>query len=83
MDRKLRENSVTELNSSGGLVATLTGNGLTTPKGIAIDGAGNAWITNNGNSTISAFSNTGTVLTGSPYSGGGLNAPVSIAINPK
>jgi hypothetical protein len=59
--------------------------GLNNPEGIAIDGAGNVWVVNNGNSTLSGITglpSPGTPLANSPYSGGGLNGPSSIAVNP-
>jgi streptogramin lyase len=76
-------NSITEI--APGLTSPLqiTGNSLSTPEGIAIDGAGNIWVANNGSNSIGAFTNTGSPLTNQPYSGGGLAAPTSIAINPK
>jgi sugar lactone lactonase YvrE len=71
------------LNPSGSSGTVYTGNGLNAPGGIAIDGSSNIWITNSGNNSVSAFTNTGTALTDSPFSGGGTTAPVSIAATPK
>lgn len=76
-------NTLTQLAPSGGALMSVSGGGLSTPKGVAIDGAGNVWVTNNGDSSISGFTSSGTPLAGSPYTGGGLNSPTSIAINPK
>ena len=76
-------NTITELPSSGASGTAYSGNGLSTPKGIAIDGSGDVWVSNSASSTISAFNNSGAPLTSSPYSGGGINTPVPIAINPK
>ena len=76
-------NSVTRLNSAGTTGNVFTGNGLSTPKSIAIDGSGNIWVANTGSSTVSAFTGSGSGLAGSPYSGAGTSAPVSIAITPK
>lgn len=44
-----------------------TGGGLNNPSATAIDGAGNIWVANAGNGTISAFTPSGTTL--SPTSG--------------
>jgi len=43
----------------------LTGNSLSSPYGLAIDGSGNAWVTNETGASISEFSPTGTALAGS------------------
>jgi hypothetical protein len=56
---------------------------MSTPVSIAIDGSGNIWIANNGSSTVSAFTNSGIKLAGSPFSGAGTSSPVSIAVTPK
>lgn len=56
--------SVTELNSSGGVLSpyAFTGLGsagnvalLDNPTGIAIDGAGDVWVSNNGNNSVTEF----------------------------
>jgi len=56
---------------------------LSTPKSIAIDGSGNVWVANGGSNAVSAFTGSGGVLTGSPYTGAGTSAPVSVVITPK
>jgi hypothetical protein len=76
-------NSVTKLAPSGSSGTVYTGNGLSTPKSIAIDGAGNAWVANSAGATVSAFTSNGSVLSGSPFSGGGVADPAAIAISPK
>jgi hypothetical protein len=78
-------NQLAQIAPLGLSYTTFQYNGLDVPEGVAIDGADNVWVVNNGNSTFSAFSNTGSPLPASPYSGsgGGLNAPTSIAVNPK
>jgi DNA-binding beta-propeller fold protein YncE len=58
-----------------------SGNGLSTPESIAIDGLGDVWVGNAGANTVSAFNNNGSPL--SAYSGGGTSAPVSVAVTPK
>jgi hypothetical protein len=80
----LGNNTVTELDPTGATGTVHSGNGLDSPKSIAIDGSGNVWIANSaGSSTVSAFTSGGAALTGSPFSGAGTNAPVSLAITPK
>jgi len=76
-------NTVTELNSAGTTGSVFSGNGLSTPGSIAIDGLGNVWVGDSGSSAVSVFTGSGGVLAGSPYTGAGTNAPVSIAITPK
>ena len=76
-------NSIAKIDPTGATSTSYTGNGLTSPIGIAIDGAGDVWVTNSGTNTISGFTNSGGVLSGSPFSGGGIANPSSIAINPK
>jgi hypothetical protein len=55
--------------------------GMSTPKGITADSAGNIWIPNSGNNTVTELSNTGAVLSGSGFGGGLLNSPSAIAID--
>ncbi len=58
-----------------------TGGGLNSPQGIAIDGSGDVWTANTGNSTLSEFSPGGATISGSGYTGGGLAFPWKIAID--
>jgi hypothetical protein len=77
-----------EGNFSGpGAISTFTGGGLLQPDAVAIDGAGQVWIANGGNS-VSAFSNSGAAQ--SPATGYGAttaaaptpyNAPSGIAVD--
>jgi len=61
---------------------TLTGNGINGPHSIAIDAAGNAWVSNPGNSSVTKFSPTGAALSGpSAFTAGGLFGPQGIAID--
>jgi streptogramin lyase len=77
--------SVTQANnvlsfttSSGSNPTTYTGGGLSTPVALAVDGAGYIWVANQGNNSISAFSNAGTALT--PTTGyTGLTTPSDFA----
>jgi hypothetical protein len=75
--------TVTELNSTGSSGTNYSGNGLSTPASIAIDGSGNIWVANTGANPVSAFTNSGGVLAGSPYSGAGTSTPVNVAVTPK
>ncbi|AEU38322.1 NHL repeat-containing protein [Granulicella mallensis] len=64
------------------LTLNYTGGGLNFAKGIAIDGAGNAWVTNQGGSSVTEISSSGTFLSGANgFTGGGLNAPIGLAID--
>jgi hypothetical protein len=78
-------NSAVEVSSSGSVVKTVTDSsiGLNDPTSIAIDGGGNIWVVNSasGANSVSAFDGSGTKLTNSPFSGGGISSPVAIAIN--
>ncbi|WP_158822294.1 NHL repeat-containing protein [Granulicella sp. S156] len=59
-----------------------TGGGLTEPFGIAVDGAGNVWVTTNFGNSVIKLSSAGTILSGTNgYTGGGLNRPVGVAID--
>jgi streptogramin lyase len=58
-----------------------SGGGLSGPEGIAIDGSGNAWVTNDTVAGVTKLSSVGAVATGSPYTGGGLAVPYGIAID--
>jgi hypothetical protein len=51
-----------------GVVSSYTGNGLTsTSAGVAVDGQGQVWVANGTGGKISAFSSTGTAISGSPF----------------
>ena len=71
-------------SSANDLALTLNyaGGGLNEPFGIAIDGAGNAWVANFANNAVTEISSTGTFLSGaSGYTGGGLDTATGIAID--
>ena len=76
-------NNVVEVTSGGSVGSTLTGNGLSTPTSIAIDGGGLLWVVNSasGANSVSAFTSSGGVVTGSPFTGSGIASPAGIAIN--
>jgi hypothetical protein len=75
--------SVMELNNLGAVMSGangFSGGGLTAPNGVAIDPAGNAWVS--GASNIVEFSPGGAVLSGtSGYTVGGSNSPFGIAVD--
>jgi hypothetical protein len=64
------------------IVVRYTGGGLDAPYGLAIDAAGNIWVTNENGDSISKFAPDGAPLSGSSgFTGGGLAGPGSIAID--
>ncbi len=61
---------------------SFAGGGLNAPQGLAIDGIGNAWIANYGNSSVAILSNLRAVLSGTGgYTEGGLSNPFGIAVD--
>jgi hypothetical protein len=59
-----------------------TGGGLNNSYRVAIDGLGNAWVTNSANNSVTKISSVGTFLSGTNgYTGGGLSQPREIAID--
>ena len=71
-------------SSANDLALTLnySGGGLNEPFGIAIDGAGNAWLANFASNAVTEISSTGTFLSGaSGYTGGGLDTSTGVAID--
>ena len=84
--------SVTEIGANGSFISGANGfmGGMNAPIQLAIDSGGNAWIACIAGNNIVGISATGTFLTptaGCPgttdcgFSGGGINAPVGIAID--
>jgi hypothetical protein len=63
------------------LSITYSAGGLNHPKTTTVDTAGNIWVANSGNNTVSLISQTGAPVSGSPFSGNGLNAPAVVAID--
>ncbi|MES2391097.1 MAG: NHL repeat-containing protein [Acidobacteriota bacterium] len=64
------------------LVVTYTGGGLSTPTGLALDGAGNVWVANSGNNSVTKLDNTGAAVSPSGgYIAGPMNAPAAIAVD--
>ncbi len=66
-------NSLTEFNSSGLLVTSVTPTNSNNPESIAIDPTGNLWVANFGGSSLNELTSTG-AFTGT-FTGGGLNLP--------
>jgi len=61
---------------------SFTGGGLASSLGIAIDAAGEAWVTNFTSNSITKFSPLGAVLSGAGgYTTGGFDNPIGIAID--
>lgn len=77
------------IGDSGGGTSAFLATGtpyLTSPEsggggGVAIDNSGNVWSLNPGSNSVTEFSNTGSVLSTIPYTGGGLSTPTSLAID--
>jgi streptogramin lyase len=65
------------------LALSFTAGGLVQgPTGIAIDGSGNVWVTNNSSNSVTELSSVGAPLSPfSGYTGGGLQGPIGIAID--
>jgi streptogramin lyase len=75
--------SVTELNSNGTILSGANGysiGSLANPSGIAIDVAGNVWLSGTG--AVVKLSSNGTLLSGTNgFTGGGLTTPFGIALD--
>ena len=70
-------------SSSWNANSPITSGGLASgsPDGIAIDGSGNIWVSNKSTNSLSEFNSSGSPVSGSPFSGGGLYQPGNIAID--
>ena len=74
--------SVNSPPSDWTIAIAYTGGGLSSPLGVAVDQAGNVWVANLGNSSVSAFTNTGAAISGSTgYTAGGIAVPYALAID--
>ncbi len=63
-------NTLTEFDPNGNIIANTNAGGLNLPFATAIDAHDNVWVTNfgpPGNSSVSKFSPTGTPISGAPY----------------
>jgi hypothetical protein len=75
-------NALNFANSTLQSTSTSTGGGLSAPVGVAVDGLGNVWVANSGNSTVSEFNSAGTAVTASTaYASDTLSTPGGIAID--
>jgi DNA-binding beta-propeller fold protein YncE len=74
--------AVSELSTSGNLLASPTAAGLTGAQGIAVDRSGNVWVANTaGNSVIEFTLTSGSVTATNSYTAGGIAAPSAIALD--
>lgn len=76
-------NSLSEFSNGGTPLSGtgFTGNGLSQPGPLAIDGAGGVWVGNGLGGTISKFTNTGAAAANSPFTSGGLAQVNAMAID--
>jgi streptogramin lyase len=64
------------------LTSASTGATFNEPFSVAIDGAGNVWITNRNSASIAELNNNGTAISPTKnYQGGGMNDPLNAAID--
>ncbi len=82
--------NMTEFSPSGTVLATLTSPTMYRPQQIGIDLAGNIWTESRANTnpvtaaSLIEFSSNGTLLSGTNgFTGGGLNTPRGLAIDPR
>jgi hypothetical protein len=63
------------------LAVTYANGGFSTPKSTTVDAAGNIWVANAGNNSVTVLAQTGTPLAFSPLKNNGLAQPAAIAID--
>lgn len=74
--------AVSELSTSGSLLASPTTTGLVGAQGIAVDRGGNVWVANTaGNSVIKFTVTSGSVTGTNSFTSGGISAPSAIALD--
>jgi len=74
--------AVTELSSTGSVVASPTASGLFGAQGIAVDRSGNVWVANTAGNSVVKFTLTAGSVTGTnSYTTGGISAPTAIALD--
>ena len=78
--------SVTELTSSGGLVGNFNntnniGANFNAPGGVAIDSAGDAWVTNSRNNSVTELTSNGSLGGNFSPSGASLDVPEGVTID--
>jgi streptogramin lyase len=76
-------NSVTALNSSGGLLGNFTpaGANFDQPVGVAIDKTGNIWVTNEIGNSVTALNSSGGLLGNFTPAGANFGAPTRLAVD--
>ena len=68
--------------ADGTLLSSSNGVGLHTPTSLAIDGAGQAWIANSGNGSVSVLDNSGAAITTTAgYQPGALSSPSGLVVD--
>jgi hypothetical protein len=72
---------ITRTPSDWTLAITYTDSNFSKPQSTTVDAAGNVWVANSGNSSVSVISQAGLPVQGSPFTGNGLAAPTSVAID--
>jgi hypothetical protein len=66
------------------LIVTYSGGGLSTPKAVAVDGFGNLWLPNYGNSSVTELNNVGAAISGANgITAGSISQPIAVAIDPE
>jgi sugar lactone lactonase YvrE len=79
--------AMVELDTNGAGIATYTKGSIINPTSVAVDTKGNIWFPSQkgppspGGTVITAIDQSGNLLPGSPFSGGGLNGPIAIAFD--
>jgi hypothetical protein len=63
------------------LAVTYSSGGFSSPKSTTVDAAGNIWVANAGNNSVSVLAQSGTPLAQSPLTGNGLTQPAAIAMD--
>ncbi len=81
------DGTLIKVSSTGSVSATYTGVSIKNPWNVAVDGSGNVWASDCGNSfcsgpyTVDEISNGGTLLSGTTGFTGGLKVPLGMAID--
>jgi len=81
------DGSFIKVSSTGSVITTYSGTGIENPWNLAIDGSGNVWATDCGNSgcsgpyTVDKVSNAGTILSGANGLSGNMKVPLGMAID--
>src|SRR6202023_3735790 len=75
--------TVGENSSAGTLFGNFApaGSFFNQPNGVAIDGSGHVWVSNQAGNTVTALNNTGTLFGNFAPSGSNFNGPFGVAID--